>query len=188
MDSLRLFAAVHIVPDENFLMTYDGLKQALDYNIIKWVDPNNIHITLRFFGETNPDEVPVISQALAKAAENINPFPVTLEKTGIFGSKYDPKVIWFGIRENPQLQILHSNITNCLADVEYFADRQNFVPHLTIGRIKEIKDKRFFQAIIDRFTEVTLLTRNVKEFSLYQSELKKEGPIHTVLETFKLDE
>ncbi len=188
MDSLRLFAAVHIVPDDNFLMTYDGLKQALGYNIIKWVDPQNIHITLRFFGDTNPDELPIITKALSKAAEDIKPFNVTLEKTGIFGSKYDPRVIWFGIRENPQLLALHANITSCLADVEYFADRQNFVPHITIGRIKEIKDKRFFQAIIDRFTDVTLLTHNITEFSLYQSELKKEGPIHTVLETFKLVE
>ncbi|HLN53601.1 MAG TPA: RNA 2',3'-cyclic phosphodiesterase [Lentimicrobium sp.] len=188
MDSLRLFAAIHIVPDDNFLMTYEGLKQALDYNIIKWVDPNNIHITLRFFGDTNPDEIPVISQALSKASKNIRPFTLTLEKTGIFGSKYDPKVIWFGIHENSPLQQLHSHITDCLADVEYFADRQNFVPHITVGRIKEIKDKRFFQAIIDRFANVSLLARNITEFSLYKSELKKEGPIHTVLETFKLAE
>ena len=188
MDSLRLFAAIHIVPDENFLMTYEGLKQALDYNIIKWVDPNNIHVTLRFFGETNPEEVPVISQALSTAAQTTKPFTLSLEKTGIFGSKYDPKVIWFGIHENPYLKNLHSDIGKCLEEVEYYGDRQNFVPHLTIARIKEIKDKRFFQAIIDRFTEVKLLKCEVNEFSLYKSELKKEGPIHTVIETFKLGE
>ncbi len=186
MESLRLFAAIHIVPDESFLMTFDGLKQALDYNIIKWVDPNNIHITLRFFGETFPDEIPVISKALAIAGQSVEPFSVTLAKTGIFGSKYDPKVIWFGINENPALKSLHANIVKSLEEAEYFGDRQNFVPHLTIGRIKEIKDKRFFQAIMDRFTDVKLLSCNVKEFSLYKSELKKEGPIHTVLETFEL--
>ncbi|MGE5381847.1 MAG: RNA 2',3'-cyclic phosphodiesterase [Omnitrophica WOR_2 bacterium] len=186
MDTLRLFTAIHIVPDDNFSMIFNGLKQTLDYNIIKWVDLNNLHITLRFFGDTNPEDLPVIISALEKAKDKIQPFDLTLEKTGIFGSRYDPKVIWFGIEKNPSLLNLHSNITNALAEVEYFADRQNFVPHLTIGRIKEIRDKQFFQQIIDRFSDVKLITQKIDQFSLFQSELKKEGPIHTCIETFNL--
>jgi 2'-5' RNA ligase len=186
MTSLRLFAAINIVPDENFTMVYNGLRQALDYNIIKWVDLHNMHITLRFFGETNPEEVPVITAALEKAKEGMLPFDLNLENTGIFGSRYDPRVIWFGIRECQQLLDLHTGITDALAEVEYYADRQNFVPHLTIGRIKEIRDKQFFQQIMERFSTAKLLQQKVTEFSLYQSELKKEGPIHTCIETFKL--
>lgn len=186
MDSIRLFAAIHIKPDENFTMIYKGLKQTLDYNIIKWVDLNNMHITLRFFGDTYPDELPIIKSALEKASLNIQPFEVTLENTGIFGSRYDPRVIWFGIKENPALLQLHTRITQTLEEVEYFGDRQNFVPHLTIGRIKEIHDKQFFQQIIDRFRDVKLITQSITEFSLFQSELKKEGPIHTCIETFTL--
>lgn len=185
MDTLRLFAAIHIKPDDNFSMTFSGLKQTLDYNIIKWVDLNNLHITLRFFGDTPEEELPTIISALQKASQGISAFPLVLEKTGIFGSRYDPKVIWFGIKENKPLLKLHSNITNSLEEVEYFADRQNFVPHLTIGRIKEIRDKQFFQQIIDRFSDLKLLEQQVTEFSLYSSELKKEGPIHTCIETFK---
>lgn len=184
MDSIRLFAAIHIQPDENFTMIYNGLKQTLDYNIIKWVDLNNMHITLRFFGDTYPDELPVIKTALEKAKNDIKPFDVTLEKTGIFGSRYDPRVIWFGIKDNPMLLQLHNNITQALNEVEYFADRQNFVPHLTIGRIKELRDKQFFQQIIDRFSDAKLITQSITEFSLFQSELKREGPVHTCIETF----
>lgn len=186
METLRLFAAIHIKPDDNFSMTFSGLKQTLDYNIIKWVDLHNMHITLRFFGDTPEDEVPKITEALQKAAAGIKPFNLTLEKTGIFGSRYDPRVIWFGIKENPTLINLHSNITKSLEEVEYFGDRQNFVPHLTIGRIKEIRDKQFFQQIIDRFSDLKLLEQDVTEFSLYKSDLKKEGPVHTCIETFKL--
>lgn len=184
METLRLFAAIHIKPDDNFSMIYDGLRQTLDYNIIKWVDLQNMHITLRFFGDTPEDELPLITEALIKAKQGIQEFKLTLEKTGIFGSRYDPRVIWFGIKENKPLLNLHKNITESLAEVEYFADRQNFVPHLTIGRIKEIRDKQFFQQIIDRFADVKLLEQTVTEFSLFKSELKKEGPIHTCIETF----
>lgn len=186
MENLRLFVAINIIPDENFTMVYNGLKQTLDYNIIKWVDLHNIHITLRFLGDTNPDEVPIIKSALLNAKNEISPFELTLEKTGIFGSKYDPRVIWFGIKDNPTLLNLYSNISKALEEAEYFTDRQNFVPHLTIGRIKEIRDKQFFQQIIDRFSEVKLLSQQVTEFSLFHSELKKQGPIYTCLETFKL--
>jgi 2'-5' RNA ligase len=184
METLRLFAAINIEPDDNFTQIYNGLRQTLDYNIIKWVDLHNLHITLRFFGDTHPDEVPIIKAALQKATTGFNPFNLKLEKTGIFGSRYDPKVIWFGIHESPQLLSLHESIRQSLEEVEYFGDRQNFVPHLTIGRIKEIRDKKFFQAIIDRFSDVDLLTQKVNGFSLFESTLKKEGPIHTCIETF----
>lgn len=185
METLRLFAAIPIVPDDNFAMIYNGLRQTLDYNIIKWVDLDNIHITLRFFGETQAMEVPIIKTALQKATEGIKPFELKLENTGIFGSKYDPRVIWFGIAENKALLTLHDNIRVALEEVEYFADRQNFVPHLTIARIKEIRDKQFFQQIMERFRNVKLLCQTVNDYSLFESELKKEGPRYTCLETFK---
>jgi 2'-5' RNA ligase len=188
MDSLRLFAAIHIVPDDTFTMTFQGLRQTLDYNIIKWVDLHNMHITLRFFGESSPEEVPVITEALKKSVSNIKPFNLTLENTGVFGSRYDPRVVWFGIRENPVLLELHNNISKALEEVEYFGDRQNFVPHITVGRIKEIRDKQFFQQIIDRFSNVKLLTQKVDSFTLYNSELKKEGPIYTGIETFNFNQ
>lgn len=186
METLRLFTAISIVPDDNFTQIYNGLRQTLDYNIIKWVDLHNLHITLRFFGDTHPDEVPIIKTALQKATSEISPFTLKLEKTGIFGSRYDPRVIWFGIHENPELLNLHESIRKSLEEVEYFGDRQNFVPHLTVGRIKEIRDKKFFQAIMDRFSDVELLVQKVDSFSLYESTLKKEGPIHTCIETFSL--
>lgn len=187
MELLRLFAAIEIIPDDNFLMTYDGLRQTLDYNIIKWVKPNNMHVTMRFFGDTQPDDLPIITEALNKAKTNIKPFQLTLENTGIFGSRYDPRVIWFGIKENEELIKLHNNITENLAEIGFFPDRQNFVPHLTIGRIKEIRDKQFFQQIIDRFSTAVLLKQDVSHFSLFSSELKKEGPIHTCIETFNFE-
>lgn len=184
METLRLFAAIPIVPDDNFAMIYNGLRQALDYNIIKWVDLDNMHITVRFFGETQPNEVPIIKTALQKATKDIKPFELKLENTGIFGSRYDPRVIWFGIAENKALLTLHENIRVALEEVEYFADHQNFVPHLTIARIKEIRDKQFFQQIMERFRDVKLLSQTVNNFSLFESNLQKTGPRYTCLETF----
>jgi 2'-5' RNA ligase len=68
----------------------------------------------------------------------------------------------------------------------YITDRQNFVPHLTAGRMNSIRDKQHFQEQLDAFKEVKLQTVSVKTFQLFESVLHKSGPVYTVLETFTL--
>jgi len=185
MENKRLFAAIKIYPDAQFTDTYTHLKQALDHNIIKWVDIQNIHITLKFIGETVPDEVPVIQSALAKAIEGIEPFELQLANTGIFGSRYNPKVIWFGISHNQMLLDLVKNVASNLEEAGIYGDRQNFVPHLTIGRIREIRDKNHFQQLIECFRDITLQKQSVEGFELYESILQREGPIYNVIESYR---
>lgn len=184
MENLRLFVAIKIDPTDQFETTYGFLKQALDFNIIKWVDLQNIHLTLKFIGDTNPEELLHIKEALASACEGIKPFELKIANTGVFGSNYNPKVIWFGIDQNEMLQKLAQNISSNLETVGILGDRQNFVPHLTIGRIREIKDKKYFQQLMGRFHEVELQNQQVVGFELYESILRREGPIYNVIETF----
>jgi len=63
-------------------------------------------------------------------------------------------------------------------------DRQNFVPHLTLGRIREIKDKKYFQQLMGRFHEVEIQQQHVNGFNLYESQLLREGPAYTVIEHY----
>ncbi|NTW25212.1 MAG: RNA 2',3'-cyclic phosphodiesterase [Lentimicrobium sp.] len=184
MENLRLFAAIKIEPQEQFTNTYNFLRQALDFNIIKWVDPENIHLTLKFIGDTNPDEVPHIVSALSSACEDIGPFELKIANTGVFGSNYNPKVIWFGIEHNAMLDKLAQNVSSQLETVGILGDRQNFVPHLTIGRIREIRDKKYFQQLMNRFQEIELQNQSVTGFELYESVLRREGPLYNVIESY----
>ncbi|MFH1120195.1 MAG: RNA 2',3'-cyclic phosphodiesterase [Bacteroidota bacterium] len=185
MENMRLFVAIKIDPQEKFVNTYGFLKQALDFNIIKWVELQSIHLTLKFIGDTNPDEIPHIVSALGKACEEIEPFELNIADTGVFGSNYNPKVIWFGITPNEILRKLAQNVSSNLETVGILGDRQNFVPHLTIGRIREIKDKKYFQQLMGRFHQVELQNQLVTGFELYESILRREGPIYNVLETYR---
>ncbi|HOI88440.1 MAG TPA: RNA 2',3'-cyclic phosphodiesterase [Lentimicrobium sp.] len=186
METKRLFAAIRIVPGENFADMYHNLRQVLGFHIIRWVEPENVHITLRFFGDTPVDEIPAIGEALRKASEGISPFNLLLARTGIFGSYYNPRVIWFGINEHPALVKLITNVNLELEQAGYISDRQNFVPHITVGRVKEIRDKNHFQEIIARFRDLKFQEQSVNGFSLYESILKKEGPEYKVIEEFPL--
>ncbi len=180
----RLFAALKIYPDETFLSSYRKLKAALHHEKINWVAEQNIHITLKFFGETDERKIPGICSILNDRAETSSHLTLQLTGLGIFGSIYAPKVIWVGIEPFGQISFLMKNIHTDLAAVGYDNDRQNLVPHLTLGRIKFLKDKILFQHIIDQYKRISSEPIGIREIILYESILHREGPEYIELNKF----
>ena len=182
----RLFAAIKIHPSENYTSRYLSLKNSLKDEKIRWVDPENIHITLKFFGETPEHHIPGINMALKKASNGVSPFELSLTNTGIFGSSSKARVIWFGIDPSNELNLLFNNILRELKNIGMENDRQNFVPHLTVGRIKSLEDKKFFQQVIDKHREGHIQKEEVNKFHLFESILSPQGPTYNIIETFEL--
>lgn len=180
----RLFAAIKVHPSKKFINTYDQLAKDLWCDSIKFVEKENIHITLKFFGETDERKIPDICKVFTKVALENPSFSLKINRTGIFGSSYQPKVIWFGIDENPLMQKLFRNIAEELKTIGYESDRQNFVPHLTIGRIRSITDKKQFQQTIEKYKTAYLQDAPVNGFTLYESILRREGPLYKVIQHF----
>jgi 2'-5' RNA ligase len=182
----RLFAAIKIHPSASYISLFNEISLSLRHERIKWVEPENTHLTLKFFGETDEKKIPGIKQAIEVAVESSHPFSLKIANTGIFGSRYDPKVIWFGIEKQNELESLAKNIFAELEKCGYEAYRQNFVPHLTIGRIKELKDKQLFQQILGKFNTVEIQEEKVTEIILYESILRREGPLYVEVFSAKL--
>jgi RNA 2',3'-cyclic 3'-phosphodiesterase len=182
----RLFAAIKIHPSPRYISLFNELSLDLRHERIKWVEPKNMHLTLKFFGETDEAKIPSICQAMESAAAQSKPFTLKIAFTGIFGSRYDPKVLWFGIEQNAELEDLARNIFTELAKYSWEADRQNFVPHLTIGRIKGLTDKPLFQQIMSKYKKVEIQEELVTEITLYESILGREGPLYINLFSAKL--
>jgi RNA 2',3'-cyclic 3'-phosphodiesterase len=180
----RLFAAIKIQPDRAFLDQLFQLKLQLKHERIKWVEDHNIHVTLKFLGDTEVKKIPEIEHVLQQVASGHSPFAVRLNTLGIFGSRYDPRIIWVGIEPYDHLVMLMKDLHAELKTIGYEPDRQNLVPHLTVGRIKEIKDKQLFRRIIGKFREISSKEMIVTECVLYESILKKEGPVYLILRTF----
>ena len=182
----RIFAAVKIHPSDKFIQVYNGLKIACKNDKIKWVEPLNIHITIKFFGETEEDKIENINSVLSNVSLHHSPFTLKLSDVGIFGSSYKPRVIWFGISENQKLQRLALDVINELGKIGFKKDRQNFVPHLTIGRIKFLDNKRNFQEVINKYKSVEVQEENIDRFFLIESILRPKGPEYKILNTFVL--
>lgn len=181
----RTFAAIKVVPNDNLLKIYREIKSALDDHTINWVAEKNIHITLKFFGDTTERQIADICNLFDDISGDQRPFSITLKGTGIFGSRYDPRVIWFGIENGRALERLALGVLNGVEAIGFPRDRQNFRPHLTIGRIKKLEDKKGFQKVIDRYRESLLQEISVDAFYLIESRLKPGGPVYDIIETFR---
>ncbi|NOY49651.1 MAG: RNA 2',3'-cyclic phosphodiesterase [Chlorobi bacterium] len=182
----RLFVAVKLIPDDNFLKSYYFLKNNLQTNIIKWVNPGSMHLTLKFLGETPDEKIKEIKRILKEFAQDKKAFNVWFDKCGIFGSSYKPRVIWFGASKNEEIKTLGNQLLDTFHEHGYTRDSQNFVPHLTVGRIKKITDKKSFQATLDKLKNERLQEFNIDEIILYQSILKPGGPAYIELELYNL--
>jgi len=186
LKSKRIFLAIEIHPQSNFIRSLEQLKNDLRNESIKWVSLNNMHLTFKFFGETHIERIGTIISCLDKVIKSELVFELAIKETRIFGSSYQPKLIWAGISESNRLVELEKEINVNLEKIGYLNDRQNFVPHLTLGRIKQISDKKLFQEIIQKYRDLTFQKVEVNKIYLYESVLTRTGPIYTVIHEFPL--
>ena len=168
------------------MVKYRELKQALRHEQIKWVEENNIHVTLKFFGDTEERKIPVIGTVLEKRASSTPVFSLRLAGLGIFGSSYAPKVVWTGIEPYKEVADLMKSVHADLDAAGFPADRQNLVPHLTLGRIKLLRDRIIFNRVLDQYRPITSTMLPISEVILYESILHREGPEYIALRRFPL--
>ena len=100
----RLFLAIPIKTNDNgFIPLLDGLKRQLAHEKrINWVKPDNIHLTLKFIGNTPNEDIPKIIDGVGEMLKNHKSFTMDFNRTGIFGSRYAPRVLWLGMQNTPQ--------------------------------------------------------------------------------------
>lgn len=182
----RLFLAIKFEVDDNFKEKLSALKSNFAAEKMKWVETENLHLTLRFFGETPEDRIPKIIKAVNSALKNQKQFSIESNQLGIFGSNYNPKVIWLGFKKEELIIKIQKQIVNELKSANYYPDRRNFVPHLTLARIKRLSDKKYFQNIINRYRYWEDFRFKIDNIQLLESKLHKSGPEYLVVEEFML--
>ena len=179
----RLFIAIKIDPENPMLNTYMSIRKEFRSEKIRWIEPDKFHLTLKFLGDTYVDSIPIVIDVIESVFSTQSSFSIDIKNTGIFGSRYDPRVLWFGIEKCSELVRLTTDLIEELDLAGFKKDRQNFVPHLTIGRIKQIRDKKWFNEKLLKYREVFMQTTKVDKVILYQSILTKEGPIYKEINT-----
>ncbi len=182
----RLFCAVKITPTYQIENALHALQEALYSERINWVDLANMHITLKFFGDTPGDQQEKIISRLKDASLQIDAFSFGVAGCGTFGPPKSPRVIWLGISGSEGFKKLYHQINKNLQYLGYEPDKKEFAPHLTLGRIKSISQQNLLKQLLRSFKDTHFGHFHVDAFQLYQSILRPEGPEYKVVATFPL--
>jgi 2'-5' RNA ligase len=182
----RAFIAVKVEPGGELLRMISSFKALLGAENIKWVDPANIHLTLAFLGDTEEKRIKSITSMLKERCTGFNEFDFILAGTGIFKNYWGPRVIWVGIRSSEKLIMLNNIITDGLRENGFEIEDRQFRPHLTLGRVKSVKDTENLKKVLEKYRDTEFQKVEVKEVILFESILMQTGPIYKPLGSYSL--
>src|SRR5258708_32040695 len=139
MDDLRLFIAIEL--DDELRVELKRAQKQIQVghtlSFVRWVAPQNIHLTLKFLGNIKSTQIPALTAALERAAKNIAPFTLTARGLGCFPNTRRPNNIWVGLEGNLQTAaLLARRIEDECFALGFERDLHGFAPHLTLGRVK----------------------------------------------------
>lgn len=185
MSMLRAFIAVEI-PSE---LQQKIQKETANFrkqisSLVRWVPPQNMHLTLKFLGDVSPNSVEFLIQMLRNEAEHIQGFDIHLAGLGVFPNLKRPRVIYIGIQAPAALDALARGIESASRRLGYEAEERPFYAHLTLGRVRQnvtaAEQQQIRRAV--EGTQVDLLgTARVDSVHLYKSELNPGGSVYTRL-------
>ena len=155
---------------------------------VKLVEPENIHITLKFLGDTKEDLIEKIQEIINKSTEQINPFELKVKSTGVFPNQNYIKVVWLGLENIENLEAISQKIDQETSKLGFEKEKRKFSAHVTVGRVRSAKNKDKLLQIINKYQDVEFGTILVESIELKKSELTSQGPIYTTLKKINLGE
>lgn len=187
---MRLFVALDIPEDAAAYLTDVQQMLRQEIHADRWQSLQNLHLTLHFLGDVEERLIPAICEDLDIVSAITKPFRLRLAELGAFPNASRPRVLWLGLRGNTQalkqVHLLLGRRFELHAGLDH--DRKAYKPHITLAR----GPKTTAEGLpLDRLNEQVLAEEpphwQVNQVHLYQSELKPEGAVHTILHTSTFD-
>jgi len=157
----------------------------------KWVETENFHLTLHFFGNLEEKILERVIKKLEEVFKEFSSFSLELTEIGAFPERGTPRVIWMGLKEpSLMLERIHEELVKALKKLKLYEKREPFHPHITLLRIKGVEERedleRFFEGLRREGERLKGEKFLVKEIILFKSDLTPKGPIYTPLKRFYL--
>ncbi|MFN3604334.1 MAG: RNA 2',3'-cyclic phosphodiesterase [Leptonema sp. (in: bacteria)] len=149
----------------------------------KWIQRNNLHITLHFFGEIQLTEFNEIREILKNVKQK--KFSIQLKNPKVFNKKYQ-KILWLSIEPIKPIQTLRSSILKEIQKRNFLIKKEEFIPHLTLARFNRIHQKVLNEYLLT-FENFFTAKFEIDSFTLFSSILYPEGPKYTPEEIYFLN-
>ncbi len=154
---------------------------------VKWVNPQSIHLTLKFLGNIEEKKVEEITQGIQEGIKGFKPWPVMVKNMGAFPSLRNPRVVWIGIEDQVgQLVKLQNEIEKEMSKLGFEEEKRPFSAHLTLGRVRSPKGKDELAKYLLDERERDFGEIRVERVIFFKSELKPTGAVYTILKEFTL--
>ncbi|MBE3087563.1 MAG: RNA 2',3'-cyclic phosphodiesterase [Chloroflexi bacterium] len=188
---LRSFVAVEIPAEIQSALARSTapLQKALPKPLIRWVAPQNVHLTLKFLGDVSPANLERLAEALKAEAVAHETFSMSVGGLGAFPTPRRARIIWIGLEAPASLMALLRGVEAVTARLGYASEDRPFSPHLTIGRVGQNVSGTDFQRIrtaLEGATVGALGTLRVDAVHIFKSDLQPGGAVYTHLYTLPM--
>lgn len=194
MEQLRLFIAIDL--DEvlraellriQTQLQYEYTRTQVAQDCVRWVSPQNIHLTLKFLGNTQPSQIDALKQVLERVAQTTAPFVVNARGVGCFPNQRRPNTVWVGLAGAVDSAVtLARRIEDECAALGVPRDERGFTPHLTLGRVKQDATNHERADLGEMLRNMPLRSFGSIQASamhVIASDLKPYGPVYSTLAT-----
>jgi len=155
---------------------------------LRWVKPQNIHLTMIFLGNIKPEVLEPIQEAAKEACGEFGPFRVAIQGIGTFPNRKSPRVLWLGLDgDMERLSRFRDALQQRLIPFGIQEEKRPFRPHLTLGRFRKVKGRGGdLDRVLTSFGAVQSPLSVMPELVLFRSDLRPQGAIYTRLGAWPL--
>lgn len=179
---IRLFIALELSKAQRKEVGDFQEKVKKYLNNVRWVKPGNIHLTLKFLGETEEGRVEAVKGAIDKACTSLKPFSIRYGESGVFPSARKARVLWVGVKEGEgNLCSLAEIVEEEMAGLGYKKEKRPFHPHLTIGRARSNPSEDSVNNYLVEGKSFISSDAMINKVVLFESNLTRSGAIYRPL-------
>ncbi len=183
---MRCFISINL--EESLKMEIDKAIEILRSGNpdVRWVPVGNMHMTLKFLGNTEEETASSLDEKLSRLAARHESFRLNLRGIGLFPDKRRPRVVWIDIPDSEDLKELQRDVEEAALSAGFEREDRPFSPHLTIGRVRSSRGMNSLLAAIETLKDKDFGNIEVNAVSLMKSDLRPAGAQYTTLAEFRL--
>jgi 2'-5' RNA ligase len=183
MPRTRTFIALELdkAIRERLVALQEELSRAAES--VKWVEPENLHVTLLFLGEVDNREIPSVCRVISEGCSALSAFSLSVDAVGCFPNPRRPRTIWAGVGAGTQeVCALHDALERPLLDLGcYRREDRKYTPHITLGRVRSDRPTDRLAVALGKHAGWQGGQQTIREVHIMGSELTPDGPAYTVL-------